>query len=51
MSKGVTFGKSDVELIKKVTKYQHENEIPNFTGAVRKLLNFALKMSEVGKEN
>jgi hypothetical protein len=51
MNKGVTFGKNDTELVKKVTKYQHENEIPNFTEAVRKLLNLALKISEVGKEN
>ena len=51
MSKSLTFGKNDEELIKKVEKYQHENQIPNFTEAVRKLLKFALKISDAEKEN
>ncbi len=46
---GVTFGKNDEELVDMIKKYQHENEIPNFTEAVRRLLKLALQVEKIRK--
>lgn len=41
----------DQELIVRLEKYQSENKIKDFTETVRRLLNLALKYSDIQKEN
>ncbi len=47
MSKSVTFGKHDEELITLIQKFQHKNEIASFTEAVRQLCRLALEIEKI----
>lgn len=45
MTKGVTFTDKDAELVEKIIKFQHAQELPSFTAAVRILCEKGLAMS------
>lgn len=49
MSRSVTFGERDKELIKKIEAYQREKDIHYFVEAVRQLCEKALKFNEITK--
>lgn len=49
MSKGVTFTDKDKNLIQQIEKYQNENGISSFVGAVRKLCSDALQLKRISK--
>lgn len=48
MSKTATFNENDKELLKRIEKYQKENNF-TFIGAVRDLCDRALKLKEITK--
>lgn len=47
MAKGMSFTDKDSELVKKIEKFQHTQELPSFTEAVRVLCEKGLAMSDV----
>ena len=49
MSKGVTFGDKDTQLINRIVAYQKEKGISSFVEAVRQLCEKALKFNEITK--
>lgn len=49
MSKNVTFGEKDSELIKKIEIYQKEQRLPSFVEAVRILCGKGLQVNELFK--
>jgi len=51
MSKGITFTDTDKdkELIEKIVKFQHAQELPSFVEAVRRLCENGLSMNTVVK--
>ncbi len=49
MSKGMTFGDRDAQLIRKIVAYQNEKGISSFAEAVRQLCEKALKFNEITK--
>ena len=51
MTKKVTFGERDLELIKKIETYQKGRGLPSFIEAVRILCNKGLKFNELISEN
>ena len=48
MGKGITFGKKDEKLIKKVENFQRKNDLEHFVDAVRKLCEIGLEFDIVG---
>ena len=48
--KGVSFGERDRELVEKIEEYQHEEHLPSFTEAVRRLCELGLKFHKVENE-
>lgn len=51
MSKGVSFGKNDEELIKLIEEYQHKNMLPSFVEAVRRLCKLAINFEKMREKN
>ena len=49
MSKGMTFGDRDAQLIRKIVAYQNEKGISSFAEAVLQLCEKALKFNEITK--
>ena len=49
MSKGMTFGDRDAQLIRKIVAYQNETGSSSFAEAVRQLCEKALKFNEITK--
>ena len=49
MSKSVSFNDKDEELIKRIEKYQQENNIRHFIDAIRDLCDVALTFKEISK--
>lgn len=47
MSKHVTFGEKDLELIQKIELFQKEQEIPTFIEAVRILCKKGIQVTEL----
>lgn len=45
--KSFTFAKKDAELLKKVEKYQNDNNIDNLTETIRQLLKYALDIKKL----
>lgn len=46
-TKGLTFGKSDKELVEKIVSYQHKKQLPFFVEAVRRLCGIALEIEKL----
>ena len=51
MSKKVTFGERDLELIQKIETYQKEQNLPSFIEAVRILCKKGLQVNELISQN
>ncbi len=49
--KSFTFAKKDAELLKKIERYQDDNNIDTLTETVRQLLKYALDIKELDKNN
>jgi hypothetical protein len=49
MSKSITFGEKDKELIKEIEKYQKLHDMPSFVETVRSLCKSGLKINELIK--
>lgn len=47
MTKGITFTDKDKNLIEKIVKFQHAQELPSFVEAVRRLCENGLSMNSV----
>lgn len=50
MSKQVSFGGGDMELIKKIEKFQKAQGLPSFIAAVRVLCDSGLSISKIVKK-
>ena len=49
MAKSVSFNDKDKELIKRIEKYQQDNNIRHFVDAIRDLCDIALTFKKISK--